>query len=280
MAMDEKAKKSKNQFYTIECTEDLIQQTVQFNNFLLNQCGTLKHIIEDISIVDESTPIPVPCSKELGALIVEYARVHEDCDPFATMESSKAKHENNAGEKTIVFPFWENNFLNAHFIAKNEKDQYQKDSLTFQLMKVANFLEYYELLHFAAKRIASIIRETATEDEIRKRFRVRNVGDPSDVSTEQTETPPNDADDDVPSVSNRKRTVENRDVPLDTQTQSKESLAKEKRTDEELQDVEREPCEVYDRCVKSITRMNHDEMYAHSMQWTYYDEELSENKDD
>ena len=112
---------------------------------------------------------------------------------------------------------------------------------------------------------------------------MRNGGD-SDVSTEPTETssPPNDAD---PSVSNRKRKAENRDLPLltqtrfplVTQTRSKESLAKEKSTDEESPDVEREPGEAYFRYVKP---MNHDEMYAQSMQWTYYDGELSDFQDD
>lgn len=167
----------------VRCSEDLSFQdpknldqsgTLRFPGFLIHQCGTLQNMLNDLPIIDENLPIPIPCSLEVGNLIVEYAKLQEQFDPFATMDLSKKKHESPTKDNTHDFESWETDFLNKFLIANNQEDQYQKDLFTFQLVNIANFLEYYELLHFAAKTIATIIQNSNTENEIRQRLSIRD----------------------------------------------------------------------------------------------------------
>jgi hypothetical protein len=173
---------SKNSSYSIRCSDD-DQVVVQFKPFLIQQCGTLDNLIQDFGNNQVLEAIPVPCTKKLALLVIEYGRLHEEHDPLATRFSSKQKHENDGGSKEIILSSWESKFVEDNFrLLSNlqmsnlqcfgSKDQYEEDLLIFQLLNFANFLEYYELMHFAAKSIAKIIRNH-NKDELQTRFAVR-----------------------------------------------------------------------------------------------------------
>lgn len=169
---------SKNPSYSIWCSEDPEQLgedriIVQFRSFLIQQCGTLDNLIQDIGNNQKLEAIPLPCTKKLALLTIEYGGLHKEHDLLATRFSSKQKHENNGGSKEIVLSSWELKFAKDNFECLDSKeDQYEKDLLLFQLLKFANFLEYYELMHFAAKSIAQIIR-THNKDELLTRLLVK-----------------------------------------------------------------------------------------------------------
>lgn len=178
-----------HEFCQIQCTADLDSVTdptqqvchiVQFDEFLLNQCGTLRNIVDDVgeagmNVCGEAgmngPVIPVPCTLEVAALVKAYAQLHAHTDPFATVAASKSKYENGR-EHAPELAAWEQLYAEMHFIAEDAQQQYQQDTLLFHVMEAANFLEYYELLHFTAKQIASIVR-TLTDKQIQDRLRVR-----------------------------------------------------------------------------------------------------------
>lgn len=166
------AQVSQIQSFHIECTEeeDESENVLQIHPFLIDQCGALHAILENCPL--HAKPIPLPCTKTLALLLLEYCKLHEEHEPLATRASSKDKHENRGGVEEISFASWEAVFADDHLCGKTESEQYQKDVMLFHLLNFANFLEYYELLHFAAKRIAIIIRNH-NEEELRERFKVR-----------------------------------------------------------------------------------------------------------
>lgn len=117
---------------------------------------TIKTMIDDLGLTDESEEVPLPnVTSSILKKVVEWAEHHKDDPPVS------AEEEETRDRRTDDIPDWDQKFLAV--------DQ----GTLFELIQAANYLDIKGLLDVTCKTVANMIKGK-TPEEIRKTFNIQN----------------------------------------------------------------------------------------------------------
>jgi S-phase kinase-associated protein 1 len=117
---------------------------------------TIKSMLENLGDAEEGEEIPVAnVNSAILKKVIEWAQYHKDDPPVHTDDDESRER------RTDDIPQWDQDFLKV--------DQ----SVLFELIQAANFLDIKGLLDVTCKTVANMIKGKSPE-EIRKHFNIKN----------------------------------------------------------------------------------------------------------
>lgn len=117
---------------------------------------TIKNMLENLGDCEDGEEIPVPnVNSTILKKVIQWAQYHKD-DPPVPSEDDESRER-----RTDDVSQWDQDFLKV--------DQ----SVLFELIQAANYLDIKGLLDVACKTVANMIKGK-TPEEIRKHFNIKN----------------------------------------------------------------------------------------------------------